>query len=55
MKKKLSFLDDFQVSAVAVYLYLMSSFCDILFSSIFFEVKNMKTAPMFFEDYVAPS
>ena len=30
-------------------------FCDILFSPITFEVKSMKTAQMFFEDYVAPS
>ena len=30
-------------------------FCDILFSPIFFKVKSMKTAQMFFEDYVAPS
>ena len=30
-------------------------FCDILFSPISFKVKSMKTAQMFFEDYVAPS
>ena len=30
-------------------------FCDILFSLISFKVKSMKTAQMFFEDYVAPS
>ena len=30
-------------------------FCDILFSPIFFKVKSMKTAQMFFEDCVAPS
>ena len=37
-------------SAVAVYLYLTSSFCDI-----HFKVKSMKIAQMFFEDHVAPS
>ena len=30
-------------------------FCDILFSPISFKVKSMKTAQMFFEDYMAPS
>ena len=30
-------------------------FCDILFGPISFKVKSMKTAQMFFEDYVAPS
>ena len=30
-------------------------FFDILFSPISFKVKSMKTAQMFFEDYVAPS
>ena len=30
-------------------------FYEILFSSISFKVKSMKTAQMFFEDYVAPS
>ena len=39
----------------AVYLYLMSIFCDNLFRPISFKVKSMKTAQMFFEDYVAPS
>ena len=37
------------------FLYLMSIFCDILFSPISFKVKSMKSAQMFFEDYVAPS
>ena len=56
-KKRISLLDGFSVSAVAVYmyLYLMSIFCDILFSPIFLKVKSVKTAQMFFEDYVAPS
>ena len=39
----------------SLFLYLMSIFCDILFSPISFKVKSMKTAQMFFEDYVAPS
>ena len=37
------------------FLYLMSFFCDILFSPISFKVKSMKTAQMLFEDYVALS
>ena len=40
----------FLVFAVAVYLYLMNIFCDILFSPIFFKVKSMITGQMFFED-----
>ena len=40
---------------MAVYSYLMSIFCDILFSPISFKVKSMKTAQMFFEDYEVPS
>ena len=42
-------------SSSFIILQLMSIFCDILFSPIFFKVKSMKTAQMFFEDYVAPS
>ena len=30
-------------------------FFDILFSPVSFKAKSMKTAQMFFEDYVAPS
>ena len=54
IKKKLSFLDSFYVSAVAVYLYFTRIY-DILFSAIFLAVKGMKTAQMFLEDCVGPS
>jgi len=44
-KRKLSFLDGFYVSAVAVYFCL----------SDIFKGKSIKTAQMFFEDCLAPS
>ena len=45
-----SFLDGFYCSSRLIVL-----FNDIYFSPTFLKVKSMKTAQMFFEDYVAPS
>ena len=53
--KKEAFISGRFLGLCSSSLYLMSIFCDILFSPISFKVKSMKTAQMFFEDYEAPS
>ena len=57
LDKKEAFISGWFLSLCSSSLFIFDEhfFCDILFSPISFKVKSMKTAQMFFEDYVAPS
>ena len=57
LNKKEAFISGRFLGLCSTSLFIFDEhfFCDILFSPISFKVKRMKTAQMFFEDYVAPS